>query len=199
MKKHSLKHILKRIIQFPFAIIRCIFVLLFSFIFYDKKYFRTKYFVNVYSEGWSWASRDIWARLRWGKNRYVRWPVSPDIDCGSRVFFEPEDLNNFQGSGNYFQCFAEDIVIGKGTFIAKNVGIITANHDLNDPNKHTQGRKVIIGEKSWIGMNSMIMPGVTLGSHTVVGAGAIVTHSFPEGYVVLGGNPARIIKRIKEQ
>lgn len=196
MKKHSWKHIVKRILQTPFAMLRCLFVLVMQPIFYDKKYLNTSYFKNIYSEGWTWASRDIGARLRWGKNRYVRWPVSPDIDCGTRVYFEPEDLYNFQGTGNYFQCFAEDIVIGTGTYIAKNVGIITANHDLEYPSKHFPGEKVIIGEQSWLGMNSMILPGVTLGPHTVVGAGAVVTHSFPQGYVVICGNPAKVIKHI---
>ena len=47
-------------------------------------------------------------------------------------------------------------------------------------------------------MNSMILPGVTLGSHTVVGAGSVVTKSFPEGYCVIAGNPAKKIKAIKK-
>ena len=45
-------------------------------------------------------------------------------------------------------------------------------------------------------MNAMIMPGVSLGDNTVVAAGAIVTKSFIDGFCVVGGNPAKIIKRI---
>ena len=45
-------------------------------------------------------------------------------------------------------------------------------------------------------MNAVILPGVELGDHTIVGAGAIVTKSYPEGYCVLVGNPARPIKKV---
>ncbi|MDT4068951.1 type 8 capsular polysaccharide synthesis protein Cap8J, partial [Staphylococcus aureus] len=58
------------------------------------------------------------------------------------------------------------------------------------------GEDVKIGNYSWIGMNSVILPGVELGEHTIVGAGSVVTKSFPEGNVVIGGNPAKIIKKI---
>lgn len=46
-------------------------------------------------------------------------------------------------------------------------------------------------------MNSVILPGVELGDHTIVGAGAIVTKSFPGGYCVIVGNPAKIVKNIE--
>lgn len=52
----------------------------------------------------------------------------------------------------------------------------------------------MIGRNCWIGMNAVILPGVKLGDYTIVGAGAVVTHSFPEGYCVIGGVPAKKIK-----
>jgi acetyltransferase-like isoleucine patch superfamily enzyme len=56
------------------------------------------------------------------------------------------------------------------------------------------GKDVIIGKKCWIGMNSVILPGVCLGDHTIVGAGSVVTKSFPDGNCIIAGNPARIIR-----
>ena len=47
-------------------------------------------------------------------------------------------------------------------------------------------------------MNSVILPGVVLGPHTVVAAGAVVTKSFEEGYCVIGGTPAKMIKKIEK-
>lgn len=47
-----------------------------------------------------------------------------------------------------------------------------------------------------MGMNSMILPGVVLGPHTVVGAGSVVTKSFPNGYCVIAGVPAKLVKTI---
>jgi acetyltransferase-like isoleucine patch superfamily enzyme len=58
------------------------------------------------------------------------------------------------------------------------------------------GKDVVIGNKCWIGMNAMILPGVHLGDNTIVGAGSVVTKSFPEGNVVIAGNPAKLIKKL---
>ncbi|PJE48064.1 MAG: acyltransferase [Sediminibacterium sp.] len=95
-----------------------------------------------------------------------------------------------QGGGKIF--------IGDYTIVAPNVGIISANHSLYDYTKH-ESKEVYIGRYCWIGMNSVIMPGVVLGDHTIVAAGAIVTKKFEEGYCVLAGNPAKIIKLIDKK
>ena len=85
--------------------------------------------------------------------------------------------------------------MGNYVTIARNVGIISANHDIYDHTKH-YGKEVRIDDYCWIGMNVMILPGVHLGPRTIVGAGSVVTKSFPDGYCLIGGNPARIIKTI---
>lgn len=58
------------------------------------------------------------------------------------------------------------------------------------------GKDVIIGKKCWIGMNAIILPGVKLGDNTIVGAGSVVTKSFPDGNLVIAGNPAKIINKL---
>ena len=58
--------------------------------------------------------------------------------------------------------------------------------------------RITIGNSCFIGMNSILLPGVELGERTIVGAGSVVTKSFPEGNVVVAGNPARVICTVEE-
>jgi len=165
---------------------------------YDKKYRKTKYFRRFWSEGYTWVFYDTISRLITGKNRKVPWPCSPraNVHHPENIIFDPEDLHIFQTHGTYFQGLNAKTIIGKGTWIAPNVGIITCDHDFNDLNKHSIGADVIIGENCWIGMNSVILKGVVLGNKTIVGAGSVVTKSFPEGNCVIAGNPAKILKKL---
>lgn len=187
---------LYKVLKAPGIIWRWIFVNIFRWYYYDSKYFKSKWFNSINEWGWRWAYRDIWHRLIFKTNKDIRWPVAPTIDCGTNVFFDIDDINIFSGGSGYFQTIDASIYIGKGSWIARNVGIITTNHDILNPAKHQKGKDVVIGDECWIGMNSVILPGVVLGDHTIVGAGAIVTKSFPEGYCVLVGNPAREIKKL---
>jgi acetyltransferase-like isoleucine patch superfamily enzyme len=169
---------------------------IFSF-FYDKKYLKGKYFENSII-GYIWCLKSLFRQKILGFNKNIPWPCSPFIVISNpkNVIFHPDDLNNFQGFGNYFQNFDGKIIIGQGTYIAPNVGIITANHDPIDLDKHLPGKDVILGEECWIGMNSVILPGIILGRRTIVGAGSVVTKSFPKGNCIIAGNPAKIIRNI---
>lgn len=175
----------------------------FSVFLYKKKYLRGKWFQGklkgLCSMGWQWIVKDAIGNFLLNTNKGVPWPVSPrtTVIFPENIDFDPDDLNNFQGFGSYFQGFGK-ISIGKGTWIAGNVGIITANHTVKNLELHDSPKPIIIGKKCWIGMNSVILPGVVLGDNTIVGAGSIVTKSFPKGNCVVAGNPARIIKYIDE-
>lgn len=94
--------------------------------------------------------------------------------------------------GCYIQAMGK-IFIDDYAQIAPNVGIISANHFMLDIRKHVES-EVRIGKYCRIGMGSVILPGVVLGDFTTVAAGSIVTKSFPNGYCVIGGNPAEIIQ-----
>ncbi len=96
-------------------------------------------------------------------------------------------------------CYIQGIngvEIGDYTIIAPNVGLISASHALTDLSRHEAARPLKIGRYCWLGMNAVILPGVEIGDHTVVAAGAVVATSFPDGYCVLGGVPARVLKTL---
>lgn len=170
-------------------------------IFYSSKYLKGKYFSKVNSLGWKWVTRGILFQKILGYNREVPWPVSEKNYVGNykNIKFDTEDLHIFQVFGDYYQAWNEKIIIGKGCYIAPNVGIITSNHDLYDLNKRGKAKKVILGEECWVGMNTTILPGVELGKHVIVGAGSVVTKSFKEGNCIIAGNPATIIKKLNKE
>lgn len=186
--------IVKRIRKIPSVIFTWTFVQMFHWLYYDRQYLKGRWFKKINSEGWQWAASDILHRMLFQTNKSIKWPVSPYSSYGNNILFDVDDLNNFMGTGNYFQTLNAQIVIGKGTWIARNVGIITTNHDIYNLDKHGEGKNVILGKSCWIGMNSVILPGVILGDHTIVGAGSVVTHSYPDGNCIIAGNPAKLIK-----
>lgn len=87
--------------------------------------------------------------------------------------------------------------IGRGCFFSDDVKLITRNHDVLNPSCFLPFQDIVIGDCCWFGENSILLPGVHLGQHTVVAAGAVVTKSFPNGFVVLGGVPARVIRKLE--
>ena len=127
-----------------------------------------------------------------GINRSVKWQVhfTSIITYPKNIVIGIETSPGMM-PGCYIQGMGK-IYIGDYSQIAANVGIISSNHDLYDTSKHICS-SVKIGKYCWIGMNSVILPGVELGDFTVVGAGSVVTKSFSDGYCVIGGNPAKII------
>ena len=90
------------------------------------------------------------------------------------------------------------VEIGDYTNLGPAVGIISANHDFINNEIFSAAPPVVIGKHCWIGKGATILPGVTLGDFTIVGAGAIVTRSF-EGYAVIAGNPARKLRDLDQQ
>lgn len=185
---------------------KCIFFFIvgniFSVFYYNRKYLKGRYFEGKFkgmcNQGWKWVACDGFSNLFLRSNRNIPWPVSYKVTVThpENIFFDPDDLHIFHTYGTYFQAIDAKIYIGKGSWIAPNVGLITANHDLVNLDNHTQGKDIVLGKENWIGMNSVILPGVTLGDNTIVGAGSVVTKSFPSGNCVIAGNPAKVIKQL---
>ena len=164
-------------------------------LFYKRKYLTGKHFEKDIM-GFVWAWRGLFRSFKM-RRRGIRFPISKltRLSNGRNLEFDPSSLNVFQQPGCFFQNYEAKITIGKDVHIAANVGVITQNHNPENPNEHLPGKPVVIGDNCWIGMNAVILPGVTLGPNTTVGAGAIVTHSFEDGHCVIAGNPAKIIKK----
>lgn len=167
---------------------------------YSSIVFKSRWFSRPGSDGWGWICKYWFSQKILGYNKDCKFPCSPliRVACPENLVFSMDDLNNFTSLGCYFQANA-GISIGKGSVIAPGVGIITENHDLYDPQMRGKKGKVIIGENCWLGMNSLILPGVVLGPHTIVGGGSVVTKPYLEGHVVIAGNPAKIIKRLDRE
>lgn len=165
--------------------------------FYEGKYLKGKDFTES-NLGWMYVLKGFFWQKVMRVNSNIPFPVNPNIFISNykNLEFHPDDINNFQVFGVYYQNFAAKITIGKGTYIAPNVGLITSNHDPYDPDLHLKGYDIVLGEKCWIGMNSVILPGVVLGNNTVVAAGAVVTKSFKEGKVIIAGVPAKVIRKL---
>ena len=141
----------------------------------------------------------VWKLWQWlaGQNRGVWWPVHP-----SSIVIHPERIKLGKGTrpgySNAVYVQADNgIEFGDLVAIAPGVSIISANHDLKNMFEHVPGPPLKIGNNCWIGTRAVILPGVELGDYVVVGAGAVVTKSFPSA-VMIAGVPAQIIRRLDE-
>ncbi|SDB65027.1 transferase hexapeptide (six repeat-containing protein) [Flavobacteriaceae bacterium MAR_2010_188] len=130
-----------------------------------------------------------------GYNKNAYWPVHKS----SRVVGEQNiyvGVGTFPGyQRNVYIQGTGKLIFGNYTGVAQNSGVLSGNHNIYDHRKLIP-KDTNIGSYCWIGMNSVIMGGVTLGDHTIVGAGSVVTKSFPAGYCIIAGSPAEVIKEL---
>ena len=128
-----------------------------------------------------------------GINRNAYWPMNPSSTVvGWKNILAGIDSSPGYSPGCYIQGGGK-LYIGDYTQIGPNVGLISSNHDIYDSQKKVAGTTKI-GKYCWIGMNAVVLPGVELGDFTIVGAGTIVSKSFPEGYCIIVGNPCKKLK-----
>jgi len=131
-----------------------------------------------------------------GINRNTPWPVH-----WTSEILAPERIERGERTpGLAISCFIDGrngIIIKNNVLIAPRVSLISMNHNVNSFDSYSDAPPIVINSNSWIGANSVILPGVILGEHTIVAAGSVVTKSFPSSNQVLAGNPAVLIKNIE--
>ena len=111
-----------------------------------------------------------------------------NISVGEGVFINA--CCHFQDHGG--------VTLDDGCQIGHNVVFATLNHELLPERRNvTHPAPIVLGKKVWVGSNATILQGVTIGDNAVVAAGAVVTKDVPANTIV-GGVPARVIKRIDE-
>ncbi|MBI5728780.1 MAG: acyltransferase [Candidatus Magasanikbacteria bacterium] len=120
------------------------------------------------------------------------------INIGRRVVVRP---------GSVFEADPrpgeQGIMIGDDVLLGPGVHIYVNNHDFDNPEvstidlPETPSKAVVVERGAWIGANAIILPGVVVGEHSVIGAGSVVTKSVPP-YTIVAGNPARIIRALRQ-
>ena len=147
------------------------------------------------------------------KDMDKRFPKLQDMfaEIGEGSYIEPPLHANFGGKhvhfgkyvyANYNLTMVDDthIYVGDYTMIGPNVTIATAGHPIDPALRGVQAQynmEVHIGKNVWIGGGCVLLPGVSIGDNTVIGAGSIVTKDIPAN-VVAYGNPCRVIREIGE-
>ena len=107
---------------------------------------------------------------------------------------------HFYANVNLVILDCASVTVGDNVFIAPNVGIYTAGHPLDAQRRNAgleYAKPVNIGNNVWIGADVSILPGVTIGDDSVIGAGSVVNRSIPPG-VLAAGNPCRVIRPITD-
>ena len=130
-----------------------------------------------------------------GKNVWIE----PDFRCefGKNITIGDDVYINFG-------CVILDcgqVSIGKGTLIGPNVGLFSGNHTTDAEERANGGlipKPITIGDRVWLCGNVSVVPGVTIGNDTIIGAGSVVTRDIPSG-VIAAGNPCRVLREITDK
>lgn len=125
--------------------------------------------------------------------------INPPFYCdyGSHI----EVGKNFFANYNCTILDVATVKIGDNCQMAPNVAIYTAGHPVHPVSRNSAyeyGIPVEIGDNVWLGGNTVILPGVHIGSNSIIGAGSVVTKDIPE-WSIAAGNPCKVIRKITEE
>ena len=130
-----------------------------------------------------------------GENCYIEPPLH--ANWGKYTHFG----NNVYANFNLTLVDDTDIFVGDNVTFGPNVIIATAGHPVDPPLREKVAQfniPVRIGKNVWIGAGAIVLPGVTIGDHSVIGAGSVVTKDIPPNVVAVG-NPCRVLREINDR
>lgn len=122
--------------------------------------------------------------------------VEPDFYCDYGYNIELGE--NFYSNHNLVILDAAKVTIGDNVAIGPNCGLYCAIHPIEASERIKwveTAKPVTIGDNVWLGGNVVVLPGVTIGENTVIGAGSVVTKDIPSNVIAVG-NPCKVIKNI---
>ncbi len=138
-------------------------------------------------------------RLRlWYYRRVIGMRIGPDTVMWMGCRFSGDRLDAITiGRGcsipRAFFVASAPITLGDYVVLGHDVAFYTADHDPDDPAFSRRDAPITVGERAWIGSQSIILKGVTIGEGAVVAAGSVVTKDVPP-FTIVGGNPAQVIR-----
>lgn len=125
-------------------------------------------------------------------NGRVPWPVH----FTSRVLYHKNiTVGNCSAPGMSACCYVQarnNIKIGHNLRMGPGVGLISSNHELDNYDLHEKLSPIEIGDNVWIGMNTVVLPGISIGDNVAIGSNSVVTENIPSN-VTAAGNPCKII------
>jgi len=122
------------------------------------------------------------------------------VDFGSGISISIGDYSSLNRN-----CWiANDTVFGNDVMMGPEIVILSGSHNYHSVDRpmREQGaperKRVTIGDDVWIGTRTLILPGVTVGSHSILAAGSVVTNDVPQ-WAIVAGNPARLVRFRKNE
>lgn len=159
---------------------------------------------NKHTEAYSritentWAYKDRMAKAiikSFGENASIIPPFT--CDYGTNVNIGEGSVINH--SGVFLDT--NEINIAKNVLVGPNAGLYCALHPYDEKARREgmeKAKAITINDSAWLGGKVVVLPGVNIGKHSVIGAGSVVTKDIPDDVVAVG-NPCRVIRKITEQ